>query len=131
MAQQRIATTKVAGTWAWALQRLSAVLLIVFLAVHIYADHFMDLDSHTGDDPLITFEDVSIRLDQLFYIIVDYGMLSMVLFHGLNGLRTVMFDFDMFAKRKKLVDVGLWVLGLATLVWGIIILLPFITGSGG
>lgn len=131
MPEQKISTSKVAGTWAWAFQRLSAVLLIVFLAIHIYADHFMDLDEHTGDDPLITFEGVSLRLDQLFYIVVDYGMLSMVLFHGLNGLRTVMFDFDMFAKRKKLVDVGLWVVGLATLVWGIIILLPFITGSGG
>jgi succinate dehydrogenase hydrophobic anchor subunit len=131
MAEQRIATTKVAGTWAWALQRLSAVLLIVFLGIHIYASHFMNLGEETAGDTLITFEDVSIRLDQLLYIIVDYGMLSMILFHGLNGLRTVMFDFDIFAKRHKLVDVGLWILGLATLVWGIFILLPFITGSGG
>jgi succinate dehydrogenase hydrophobic anchor subunit len=53
----------------------------------------------------------------------------MVLLHGLNGLRTVMFDFDMFAKRKKLIDVGLWVLGIATLIWGIVILFPFIFGE--
>ena len=128
VSEQRIATTKVAGTWAWFFQRLSAVLLVVFLAIHIYADHFMDLDDKTPGDQLITFDEVSIRLDQLLYIVVDYGMLSMVLLHGLNGLRTVMFDFDMFAKRKKMVDIGLWVLGIATLVWGIIILLPFIEG---
>lgn len=124
-----IATSRVAGTWAWIFQRLSAILLIVFLAIHLYASHFMDLDSHVADDPLITFEDVSIRLDQLFYIVVDYGMLSMVLFHGLNGLRTVLFDFDMFAKRRKLIDVALWVVGIATLIWGIVILFPFITGG--
>jgi succinate dehydrogenase hydrophobic anchor subunit len=128
MAETRIATSKVAGTWAWFFQRLSAVLLIVFLAIHIYADHFMDLNDKTPGDQLITFNEVSIRLDQLLYIVVDWGMLSMVLFHGLNGLRTVMFDFDMFVKRKKMVDVGLWILGIATLVWGIIILLPFIEG---
>lgn len=128
MASERIPTSKVAGTWAWALQRLSAVLLIVFLAIHIYADHFMDLGEKDPGDQLISFQDVSIRLDQLLYVVVDYGMLSMVLFHGLNGLRTVMFDFEMFAKRRKTVDVGLWVLGIVTLVWGIVILLPFITG---
>lgn len=129
MGEQVIATSRVGGTWAWFFQRLSAVLLIAFLAIHIYASHFMDLDSHVADDPLITFEDVSIRLDQLFYIVVDYGMLSMVLFHGLNGFRTVLFDFDMFAKRKKLVDVGLWAVGVGTLVWGIYVLFPFITGG--
>ncbi|UCE45531.1 MAG: hypothetical protein JSU93_01165 [Methanobacteriota archaeon] len=129
MAEERIATTKVAGTWAWFVQRLSAVLLVLLLGIHLYVAHFMDLDSHTGDEALITFEDVSIRLDQLVYIVVDYGMLAMVLLHGLNGFRTVLFDFDMFAKRKKTVDVGLWALGIATLLWGIVILFPFITGG--
>lgn len=129
MSSQSIATTKVAGTWAWFLQRLSAVLLIVFLGIHLYASHFMDLGQHESGEALISFDDVTVRLDQLFYIVVDYGMLSMVLMHGLNGLRTVMFDFDMFVKRKRYVDVGLWVVGVATLIWGIVILFPFITGG--
>lgn len=129
MAGQRIATTKVAGTWAWFFQRLSAVLLVVLLAIHLYVDHFMDLGSHTADEPLITFESVTVRLDQLVYVVVDYSMLAMVLLHGLNGFRTVLFDFDMFAKRKKHVDIGLWALGVGTLVWGIVILFPFITGG--
>jgi hypothetical protein len=41
----------------------------------------------------------------------------------------VLFDFDMFANRKKMIDVALVVVGLGTLVWGIIILLPFINGA--
>lgn len=128
MDEQRIATSKVAGTWAWFFQRISAVLLVVFLAIHIYVAHFMGVGDETSGETLITFSDVSIRLDQLIFIIVDYGMLSMVLLHGLNGFRTVMFDFDMFVKRKKLVDVTLWVVGIGTLIWGIVILIPFITG---
>lgn len=128
MDEQRIATSKVAGTWAWFFQRVSAVLLVVFLAIHIYVAHFMGVGDESSGDTLITFSDVSVRLDQLIFIIVDYGMLSMVLLHGLNGFRTVIFDFDMFVKRKKLVDVTLWVVGIATLIWGIIILIPFITG---
>lgn len=130
MAEHRIATSKVAGSWAWSFQRFSAVLLIVFLAVHIFVSHFSGVGEETGEEPLITFAEVSVRLDQLVYVVVDYGMLSMVLLHGLNGLRTVLFDFDMFAKRQKLVDRGLWVVGAVTLIWGIVILLPFITNGG-
>ncbi len=129
MADHKIATSKVAGSWPWLLQRVSAVLLIVFLGIHIYVSHFMDVGAETGEEPLITFNEVSIRLDALIYVVVDYGMLTCVLFHGLNGFRTVLFDFDMFANRKKLIDVALVVVGLGTLVWGIIILLPFINGA--
>jgi succinate dehydrogenase hydrophobic anchor subunit len=130
MSEQRVATSKVAGTWAWAFQRLSAVLLIVFLALHLLASHFIGVGEETGEEPLITFDEVSVRLDQLLYIVVDYGMLSMVLLHGLNGFRTVLFDFDMFVRRRKMIDVALWVVGIATLVWGIVILFPFITNGG-
>ena len=55
-------------------------------------------------------------------------MLAMVIFRGLNGSRTILFDFDMFIKRRKLVDIGLWVLGIATMIWGIFVLFPFIEG---
>lgn len=126
--QASIRTSKVAGTWAWFFQRLSAVLLIVFLGVHIFIDHFMGASKEVAGETLITFGDVSLRLGQVLYIFVDYTLLALVLFHGLNGARTVMFDFDMFVKRKKAVDVSLWVLGIATLVWGIVILWPFING---
>jgi hypothetical protein len=38
----------------------------------------------------------------------------------------VLLDFDMFYRRRKGVDIGLVVLGIATMIWGIIILFPFI-----
>jgi len=122
MTEPKIATSKVAGTWAWFFQRLSAVLLIVLLATHIYVDHYW----HVGE--AITVSSVNERLRELTFIAIDYSMLAMVLFHGLNGTRTILFDFEKFAKRKKTVDIGLWVLGIAMLVWGIVILWPFITG---
>lgn len=122
MAEQRIATSKVAGSWAWFFQRLSAVLLVVLLGIHIYVDHFW----HVGED--LTVSNINERLREAVFIVIDYSLLAVVLFHGLNGTRTVLFDFDRFAKRKDLIDVGLWVLGIAMMVWGIIILWPFIQG---
>jgi len=122
MSEERIATSKVAGTWAWFFQRLSAVLLVVLLAIHIYVDHYW----HVGEE--ITVDSVNERLREVTFIAIDYSMLGMVLFHGLNGTRTVLFDFDMFVRRKKMVDRGLWILGIATMIWGIVILWPFIQG---
>jgi len=121
MAETRVATTKVAGTWPWFFQRLSAVLLVVLLSLHIVIDHFWN-------NPVLDVGSIHLRLRQILWVSVDWSMLAVVLFHGLNGTRTVMFDFDMFIKRKKLVDVGLWILGVAMLVWGIVVLVPFING---
>lgn len=130
MAEQAgISTSKVSGTWPWFFQRLSAVLLIVFLGLHIFVAHFMGAGKEVAGQTLITFGDVSLRLGQFVYIFLDYGLLALVLFHGLNGARTVLFDFDMFMKRRKAVDVVVWVVGIGTLVWGIVILWPFIKGG--
>ncbi len=119
---RKIATSKVAGTWAWFFQRLSAVLLIVLLGVHIYVDHFW----HVGEE--LTVSNINERLKEALYIAIDYSLLGVVLFHGLNGARTILFDFDMFARRQRMVDWALWILGIATLIWGIVILWPFIKG---
>ncbi len=129
MTETRIATSKVAGTWAWYLQRMSALALIALLGIHIFLDHFKGITNEHSGDILIEFQDVSVRLGQLIYIIVDYLLLAFVLFHGLNGARTVILDFDRFAKHRKVVDIGLWILGVATLIWGIVILFPFIQGD--
>lgn len=127
MADKRIGTSKVAGTWAWFFQRLSAVLLIILLGVHIWVTHFADIDPEEH----ITVAGVETRLDQLLYVVVDYSLLAMVLFHGLNGARTVMLDFDIFAKRARVVDLTLFVVGLATMAWGVWVLFPFIGVNGG
>jgi len=129
MAEQRVATTKVAGTWPWFFQRFSAVALIVLLGIHIYLDHFEGVGEETSGETLITFGDVSLRLGEFMYILVDYMLLAFVLFHGINGARTVLLDFDRFGKHRKGLDIALWVLGIATLIWGIIILFPFIQGG--
>lgn len=129
MSEKRVATTKVAGTWPWALQRISAVALIALLGIHIFLDHFKGITEEHSGDTLITFLDVQMRLGQFIYVVIDYLLLAFVLFHGLNGARTVLLDFDRFSKHRKTLDIGLWVLGVATLIWGIVILFPFIQGD--
>jgi succinate dehydrogenase hydrophobic anchor subunit len=122
MSEQQVSTSKTAGTWLWLFQRVTAVLLIVLLGLHIYVTHFMDINPEEH----ITVAGVELRLDNFLYIVLDYSLLAVVLFHALNGARTVLLDFDMFYRRRKALDIGLVALGIVTMIWGIIVLFPFI-----
>jgi succinate dehydrogenase hydrophobic anchor subunit len=61
--------------WAWLLQRLSAVLLIVVLFIHIWITRFN--------------------------LVVDLTILALGLFHGLNGVRVILLDFGLGARWQK------------------------------
>lgn len=129
MSEKRIATSKVAGTWPWFFQRFSAVALVALLGIHIFLDHFAGITGKTAGDNLIDFDEVNDRLVQGIFVVVDVLLLAFVLFHGFNGARTVALDFDRFAKHKRAIDVATWVVGIALLVWGIVILIPFMKGA--
>lgn len=115
---------KMKGTWAWLLQRISAVLIIVFLGTHIWLTHFCNLDIE-----LLDWENVEARVQALPILLVDYGLLITVIYHGLNGARMVAFDFVVTNFKRRLIDVGLWILGIFGTIWGIAIFSPFLGGS--
>ncbi|MDH4123617.1 MAG: hypothetical protein OEV21_06010 [Thermoplasmata archaeon] len=109
------------GTWAWLLQRITAVLILVFLGIHIYLTHFANLDIE-----LLDWNNVEERVQALPILIVDYGLLITAIFHGLNGLRMVAFDFILTNGRRRAIDVFLWILGIASIFWGLAIFGPFL-----
>lgn len=93
------------GLWAWVLQRISSVLLIVLLGTHLFIMHFVN--------PLrvLDFAGSSFRLQALWYLIVDSALLAVGLFHGLNGIRNIIGDY-----WPRLAAGAAWVLGLIGLV---------------
>ena len=78
------------GTLPWILQRLTAWGLVIFLAVHMWFNHFADLRSGN----ILTFEIVSRRFElfPVLYAINDIGLLTCTIFHGMNGVRNVVYD---------------------------------------
>jgi len=114
---------KTKGTWAWLMQRVTAVLIIVFLGIHIFMAHFSDL-TPTGE--MLSWESIEGRVSSLPLLCVDYGLLVCGIFHGLNGLRMVGFDFIVNDTKRRVVDVALWVAGIAAVIWGLAIFAPFL-----
>ena len=117
-----------AGFWPWFFQRVSGMLLIFLLAVHIWMGHFSGLgDVIDGrQEELVLFDIVKQRLAQGLFIFVDFSLLALALYHGLNGMRNIVLEWPRAARREKSITTGLWVLGAATFVYGAWVLLAFI-----
>lgn len=85
----------------WVLQRITAVLLVVFLGLHLWASNF------TAD------------WTTLFRALVDLALLALALFHGLNGVRTVVLDFGPGLQGRRFLSASLAMLGIAGFLFGV------------
>ncbi|HEV8438241.1 MAG TPA: succinate dehydrogenase [Methylomirabilota bacterium] len=83
-----------AGMWAWMLQRLAALLLVVVIVLH---------------------------LRNPFGRPVQAALLGLVLFHGLLGVRAILLDFGLPVRWHRLLFAGAVGLGviLFAVVWGL------------
>jgi succinate dehydrogenase hydrophobic anchor subunit len=98
------------NVWLWLFQRVTAVLLIVFLGVHLWLANFGQATA-------------SLRA------IIGVILLGLALFHGLNGVRTVIFDFNVGVQGRKFATMLLLLLGAASLLFGVYGLWPLIVGG--
>ena len=98
------------NVWLWLFQRVTAVLLVVILGVHLWLSNFGQASA-------------SLRA------ILGVVLLGLALFHGFNGVRTVIFDFDIGAQGRKFTTMLLLLLGMVSLLFGIQGLWPLIVGG--
>ena len=80
------------GMWPWLGQRVTAVLVIVTIMVHLVLTHMF------ASIPL-TFDDIGDRLASGAVLVNDVVLLFAVLFHGLNGVRMVVLDWGLSRRR--------------------------------
>jgi len=80
------------GVWAWLIQRRSGLVLVVFVVAHVVA---ISQASFVTKGPFFTILD---GLRNPFWYVdrtaltVDLLMLGIIAFHGMNGIRIVLFD---------------------------------------
>lgn len=114
---------KSSGSWSWLLQRVTAAVLILLLGWHVVVLHWV------RPGGAIAFGSVTIRLQTLLYMVIDYGLLAFALYHGLNGVRNVLLDFTFGQRAQKAISMLLLLVGLTAFVYGAWALTPFITGT--
>ena len=96
------------GQWSWAAHRITGVLVMTFLFGHI-------VDTFTiGFGPELYDETISLY-KQWWFMPFEIALVAAVLFHALNGLRIILFDFwpNLALKQKTFAyaELGLFALG--------------------
>lgn len=104
----------------WILQRVTSVGLIIVLLFHMVVLHYVDPSEE------ITLADTQVRLQSFLFIVVDSFLLTFALFHGLNGVRNVAYDYFPKPRTRKLISYILLVVGVGTLVWGAFVLINLV-----
>ena len=103
---------KTQDVWAWILQRITAKLLFVLLGAHLVVLHFVPANLN------INYLGVAARFQSVLYLIIDSGLLATGLYHGLNGVRNILFDYIVTDSTRRAINVVLTLVGLAFLLWG-------------
>ena len=95
------------GQWSWAFHRITGILVMTFLIGHI-VDTFA-----VGFGPELY--DATIELyKQWWFKPVEVALVAAVLFHALNGLRIILFDFwPALAMKQRVFAYGQLVLFVA------------------
>jgi len=118
------------GIWAWLIQRISGLALVVFVVAHVVA---ISQANFALRGPLFTMLD---GLRNPFWSVdrtvlaIDLVMLGIIAFHGMNGIRIVLFDMGIGVGLRSH-KVIFWILvAIGVVVGGLVIFygLPLIGG---
>ena len=101
------------GTAAWLLQRLSGVFLTIYLITHIIVIG----TSVRGED---SFDDLLSTFDKAPFLVLDAGLLGIVAFHAVNGLRLILFDFANGLRYQKVLFWAAFVVAVGVFVGSLI-----------
>jgi succinate dehydrogenase / fumarate reductase membrane anchor subunit len=89
------------SAFLWLSQRVTAVLLVLLLGLHLWASNFVT--------------DWTV----LFRAGVELSLLALALFHGLNGVRTIVLDFGVAPAARRFLSVSLVALGITAFIFGV------------
>ena len=133
------------GMWAWLLQRLTGLLLIMYVIFHfgmiftlavdfiwgLSAGQFYNGLIHWVNSPILPdiaplqFGDIGINVQNIFSIgyMIDIGVLGILVYHGFNGIRVVLFDLGIGIHRQKAIFWILFILGIITWLLALLLIL--------
>jgi succinate dehydrogenase cytochrome b556 subunit len=96
-------------------QVVSGAALLFLLGLHMVAQHFI---VPTG---LRFYDDVIEWLRNPVMIVIEVTFLVAVTYHALVGVRAILFDFGFSQRTERLITNLLWVVGVVTIVYGVVL----------
>ncbi len=105
--------------WGW--QALTGIAVLFLVTLHMIANHFVVTGGLRDYQQVIDYitNPIILPLETLFLIVVSW--------HGLLGLRAVIFDFGLSTRAERAVTRVLLVVWVATMVYGVALLAILVT----
>jgi succinate dehydrogenase / fumarate reductase cytochrome b subunit len=99
--------------WPWLGQRVTAVIVVVTIMVHLALTHYVAIGE-------LSFDNIGERLAAVVVLVNDIVLLLAVVYHALNGVRMVALDWGLSGRgARRGFDLVLWAIGIAAVVYGI------------
>lgn len=102
-------------SWRWT--AITGVSLLVLVTIHMVAHHFV-VEEVGG---LRTYQHVLDYISTPIIFAIEGVFLVVVTAHAMLGLRSVLLDFGLSERRRRLLERGLVVLGVVTVAYGFVL----------
>jgi succinate dehydrogenase / fumarate reductase, cytochrome b subunit len=102
------------GQWSWIAHRITGVAIVLFLFVHIADTAVVGWGPEAYDRVESIYHNWFVRL-------LELGLVAAVLYHALNGLKIMLFDFwpktTRHMKALSLLSTGIFLLAMIPITW--------------
>ena len=102
----------------WLSTAFTGMALLVLVTVHMVAHHFVVREI----GGLRTYEQVLEYIGNPVIFVIEAVFLIVVTWHAMLGLRAVALDLDLSPRLARLVRPGVVVLGVVTVVYGLVLI---------
>jgi len=113
--------TSRSGSLAWLLQRISAVILFALLLLHFVTYHFL------GKGKAVDYQWVVSKAGSWWFPLLQFAFLLTALYHGLNGVWSVLEDYTSSRSWRLLWFSLLWTVGVVLLFVGTLTIIKLYT----
>ena len=109
------------GMWVWVFHRITGLFLLCYLLFHL-VEVMLSL---FGEDIFDKFFGWGYTW---WMQSLDLLLIAALLFHGMNGLRIILFDLGIGIRKQKIVFASVMLLALVTYYFVAIDILPYVIG---
>jgi len=111
------------GMWAWILHRLTGLGIVLFLLMHIWEISSVNRGGGAA------FNETMNALHNPLAAFGELVLFIAVLYHGINGIRLILFDLGIGVRRQRALFWGVLVVSGALLALGLSAFLHLIFGT--
>jgi succinate dehydrogenase cytochrome b556 subunit len=86
------------GTWSWVLHRLSGIALALYVFPHFWV---ISSAMSASRDKGVEFTQRLALVQSEFFHIVEIGLIGVIFYHMLNGIRVTLVDFSPTTRHHK------------------------------